>query len=148
MRLSSLLLAVVAAAVLLESAPAGADSTPAPSSQGAYKAYASCDDAEPFHSAPAHRCGYDKPRLFRATFVFRSEDGKRALKACFRVYGAAPLGGGHACAKLKPTAYKAYPFKISGVRQPFSVKVTWFTKAPGAGGRFKPVATSFLRAHT
>jgi hypothetical protein len=147
MRLSSLLLAVVAAAVLL-SAPVAAGSAPAPSSQGDYRAYASCDDAEPFHAAPAHRCGYDKPRLFRATFVFRSEVGKRAVKACFRVYGAAPLGGGHACAKLKPTVYKAYPFKISGVRQPFSVKVTWFTKAPGAGGRFKPVAASFLRAHT
>ncbi len=145
MRRSSLLLLVAAATILL--APAGADSAPAPSSKADYQAYASCDDAEPFHVAPAHRCGYDKPRLFRATFVFESNVGKRGVKACFQVYGAPPLGGGHACAKLKPTAYRAYPFKISGVRQPFSVKVTWFTKAPGSGGRFKPVAASFLRAH-
>jgi hypothetical protein len=147
MRSSILFLAAAVSTVLLL-APAGASSAPAPSSKGDYKAYASCDDAEPFHAAPAHRCGYDKPRLFRATFVFQSKVGKRAVKACFRVYGAAPLGGGHACAKLKPTAYRAYPFKISGVRQPFSVKVTWFTKAPGAGGSFQPVATSFLKAHT
>ena len=58
------------------------------------------------------------------TFVFQSNVGKLAPKACFRVYGAAPLGGGHACAQLKPTAHKDYPFKISGVRQPFAVKVT------------------------
>jgi hypothetical protein len=146
MKLSGLLLAVAAAALLLT--PAGASFAAAPSSKGDYRAYASCDDARPYHAAPTHRCDYDKPRLFRATFVFRSEVGKRAVKACFRVYGAAPLGGGHACAKLKPTAYRAYPFKISGVRQPFSVKVTWFTKVPGAGGSFKPAAGSFLRAHT
>jgi len=146
MRRPSLLLLLAAAAILL--VPAGASSALTPSSKGDYRAYASCDDARPFHAAPAHRCGYDKPRLFRATFVFQSEVGKRALKACFRIYGAPPLGGGHACAKLKPTAHKDYPFKISGVRQPFSVKVTWFTKAPGPGGRFQPVAASFLRAHT
>jgi hypothetical protein len=145
MRLTSLLIAFLASAAVL-TAPAGAVTVPGPSSQGKYKAFASCDDAKPFKAA--HRCGYDKPRLFRATFVFQSRVGERALKACFRVYGAPPLGGGHACAKLKPTAYKAYPFKISGVRQPFSVKVTWFAKMPGSGGSFKPVAASFLRAHT
>jgi hypothetical protein len=143
MRTSSLLLALLASIALL-SAPvrAGVGAPP----KGDYKAYASCDDAKPFTAA--RRCGYDKPRLFRATFVFRSNVGKRGLKACFRVYGAAPLGGGHACAKLKPATYKAYPFKISGVRQPFAVKVTWFTMVPGAGTDFRPVASSFLRAHT
>ena len=145
MRLPIGLIAILAAAAAL-SIPAAGAATRSPGAKGDYEAYASCDDAAPFHAA--RRCGYDKPRLLRATFVFQSNVGKRALKACFRVYGAAPLGGGHACAKLKPTAHKDYPFKISGVRQPFAVKVTWFTKVPGAGGDFKPVASSFLRAHT
>jgi hypothetical protein len=145
MKLSTVLIVVLIATAAL-TAPAASASAPAqPGAKGDYKAYASCDDAAPFHAA--RRCGYDKPRLFRATFVFQSNLGKLALKACFRVYGAAPLGGGHACAKLKPAAHKAYPFKISGVRQPFTVKVTWFTKAPGAGGDFKPAASSFLRVH-
>jgi hypothetical protein len=138
---------LIAAALLIASASGSAaqvEQRVAPD----FKAYASCDDAKPFHAAPTHRCGYDKPRLFRATFVFQSDVGARAVKACFRVYGAPPLGGGHACAKLEPTAYKAYPFKISGVRQPFLVKVTWFTKVPGSGGGFRPAAASFLRAHT
>jgi hypothetical protein len=141
-----LLFSVVASTVLLF-VPSAASSAPGPSSQGKYEAYTSCEDAKPFKVAPAHRCGYDKPRLFRATLVFQSRVGERALKACFRVYGAPPLGGGHACAKLKPAAFKAYPFKISGVRQRFSVKVTWFAKVPGSGGSLKPVAASSLRAH-
>jgi hypothetical protein len=145
MRTSSFLLTVLASTAFLVAAPTAGAGVGA-STKGDYKAYASCNDSKPFKAA--RRCGYDKPRLFRATFVFESNVGKRVVKACFRVYGAAPLGGGHACAKLKPTAYKAYPFKISGVRQPFSVKVTWFTKVPGSGKNFKPVANSFLRAHT
>ena len=141
MRFTTTLIVVLALTAVLTGPAAQAQ----PGPKGAYKAYASCDDAAPFHAA--RRCGYDKPRLFRATFVFRSNVGKLALKACFRVYGAAPLGGGHACAKLKPTARKAYPFKISGVRQPFSVKVTWFTKVPGSGGSFRLAASSFLKVH-
>jgi hypothetical protein len=145
MRLPTSLIAFLIATAALTAPAAAVAAQARPGAKGAYKAYASCDDAAPFHAA--RRCGYDKPRLFRATFVFQSKVGKLALKACFRVYGAAPLGGGHACAKLKPTTHKAYPFKISGVRQPFTVKVTWFTKAPGAGGSFKPAASSFLRVH-
>ncbi|HEV7481522.1 MAG TPA: hypothetical protein VGO13_00285 [Solirubrobacterales bacterium] len=145
MRLSTFPLAVLIATAALTAPAAAVAAKAQPGAKGAYRAYASCDDAAPFHAA--RRCGYDKPRLFRATFVFQSNVGKLALKACFRVYGAAPLGGGHACAKLKPTAHKDYPFKISGVRQPFTVKVTWFTKMPGAGGRFKLAAGSFLRVH-
>ena len=91
-----------------------------------YKAYGSCADGKPFKAS--HHCRYDGGQRFRATFVFKSNVGKRPLKACFRVYGPKPLGGGHACGKLGSLAYKAYPFKIAGVRQRFSVKVTWFVK--------------------
>lgn len=107
-----------------------------------YKAYGSCADGKPFKAS--RHCRYDGGRHFRATFVFESNVGKRALKACFRVYGAKPLGGGHACGKLGPLAYKAYPFKIDGVRQRFSVKVTWFVKEPGEDD-FSPVASSFMK---
>jgi hypothetical protein len=135
----------VTALVLLALVVAPA-TAPAARAQPPYKAYASCANQKPFTAA--HRCGYDSARSFRATFVFRSSVGKRAVKACFRVFGAAPLGGGHACEKLKPLAYKAYPFKITGIRQPFSVKVTWFAKEPGSGKGFEAVADFFLRVHT
>jgi hypothetical protein len=107
-----------------------------------YKAYGSCADGKPFKAS--RQCRYDGGRHFRATFVFKSNVGKQPLKACFRAYGPKPVGGGHACGKLGARAYKAYPFKIDGVRQRFSVKVTWFVKKkPGAG--FSPVASSFMK---
>lgn len=107
-----------------------------------YEAFGSCANGKPFEAAD--HCSYDASRYFRATFVFKSNVGKKAVKACFRIYGAKPLGGGHACAKLDPLAFKAYPFKITGVRQSFSVKVKWFVKKkPGAG--FSPVASSFMQ---
>ena len=141
-RLPLLTIAALLTASALLIAPAGR-AAGQPGAKTAYKAYASCADKKPFKAA--HRCGYDGPKFFRATFVFRSNVGKRSLKACFKTFGARPVGGGHACAKLDPTAYKAYPFKITGVRQPFSVKVTWFTKEPGAGKGFKEAASSFLK---
>jgi hypothetical protein len=125
----------------LAAAPAAAG-TAAPRAKADYQAYGSCAQSKPFKAS--RHCRYDATRYFRATFVFKSHVGKKPLKACFRAYGPQPLGGGHACAKLGPLAYKAYPFKITGVRQPFSVKVTWFVKKkPGAG--FSPVAASFMK---
>jgi hypothetical protein len=136
--LSILVLGALAAAAL---APA-AGAAPAKGAKPDFKAYASCADGKPF--TPATRCHYDRDKYFRATFVLQSKVGKRAIKACFKIYGPAPLGGGHACAKLAPIAYKAYPFKITGVRQRFAVKVTWYAKTPGKGD-FKQVAASFLK---
>jgi hypothetical protein len=75
----------------------------------------------------------------------RRARGIRAPEACFEAFGPPPIGGGHACAKLKPLSYKAYPFKITGARQRFSVQVTWFTKKPGSGKGFKKAASSFLK---
>ena len=68
------------------------------------------------------------------------------LKTCFLIYGAKPLGGGHACVKLGPLAYKAYPFKITGIRQKFAVKVSWFVKSKGGG--FKQVGASYMKVST
>jgi hypothetical protein len=143
MRFSISLVTVLASVALLVTpvaAGAGQGQTPATPD---FEAYASCADAKPFQAA--HRCGYDRARFFRATFVFRSKVGRRVTKACFQAYGPPPVGGGQACSKLGPLSYKAYPFKIAGVRQQFSVKVTWFVKVPGGGKGFKQVATSSLK---
>jgi hypothetical protein len=127
---------VLAAAATLAPAPAGA-----PAAKPPFKAFASCANGRPFEEAK--HCRYDARTYFRGTFVFKSKIGKRPVKACFQIYGPKPLGGGHACAKLKPLAFKAYPFKITGVRQRFSVKVTWFVKEPGEN--FEQVAASSLK---
>ena len=109
-----------------------------------YSIFGSCDNGKPFKAA--RHCSYDKARLFRGTFVFESHVGKVPLKSCFVIYGAKPLGGGHACVKLGPLAYKAYPFKITGIREKFAVKVSWFVKSKGGG--FKQVGASFMRVST
>jgi hypothetical protein len=139
---SVLALAAIGAvlAALLASSPAGAEQRAKPD----FEVYASCANAKPF--PPASRCGYDARERLRATFVFRSNVGKRVVKACFKIFGRPPVGGGHACYKLGAIAYKAYPFKVTGVRQPFAVKVTWFAKPPGSG--FKRAGSAFLRVHT
>lgn len=104
---------------------------------------ASCDNSPPYK--PAKRCRYDGGQKFRGTFLFGSTVGKMKIKACFRVYGRAPLGGGHACAKAGPLALKVYPFRIVGVRQPFRVKFTWFVKKPGSDNPFKKAGSSSLK---
>lgn len=137
------LLAVIASTALLV-APSGvgaASEQPQPKSD--FEAYASCASGKPFRAA--QRCGYDRARFVRATFVFRSNVGRRVTKACFQTYGPLPIGGGQTCSKLGPLSYKAYPFTIAGVRQAFSVKVTWFVKVPSGGKGFKQVAGSFLK---
>jgi hypothetical protein len=142
-----LALAALLAPASLAAAPATHAAKPAthaakPAKQK-YSIFGSCDDGKPFKAS--RHCHYEKPRSFRATFVFESHVGKVPVKTCFRIYGAKPLGGGHACVKLGPLAYKAYPFKITGIRQKFSVKVTWFVKSKGA---FKQVGASFMKVRT
>jgi hypothetical protein len=142
-----LVLPVLAIAALL--APASLAAAPArqaaakPAKQK-YSIFGSCDDGRPFKAS--RHCSYDKPRLFRGTFVFESHVGKVPVKTCFRIYGAKPLGGGHACVKLGAIAYKAYPFKITGIRQKFAVKVTWFVKSKGGG--FKQAGASYMKVST
>jgi hypothetical protein len=139
-----LVLPVLAIAALL--APAATATAPAaqqakPTKQK-YSIFASCDNGKPYKAA-AH-CRYDKSLLFRGTFVFESHVGKKPVKSCFRLYGAQPVGGGHACEKLGSLAHKAYPFKVSGIRQKFAVKVTWFVKAK-KGAAFEQVGSSYLK---
>ncbi len=132
MRLRLVLPVLVLTALL---APAAAHAKP----KQKFSVYASCDNGKPFKAA--HHCHYDRSLLFRGTFVFQSHVGKRPVKSCFRIYGKPPLQGGK-CSKLPPTAYKAYPFKVSGIRQKFAVKVTWFVKEKG---KWKQVGASFLK---
>ena len=133
------LLALLAASLTVPAVGSG-KASPKPD----YEVLASCANSAPFQ--PAKRCGYDRRQFFRATFVFRSNVGRRFVKACFKLFGHAPVGGGHACYKLGAISYKAYPFKVTGVRQPFSVKVTWYAREPGMG--FKRAGSSFMRVHT
>jgi hypothetical protein len=140
----SIALSVALLAIALLPAPVGAGAVQErPAAGGDFEAYASCANGKPFKAA--HRCGYDRARFFRATFVFRSNVGRRVTKACFKAFGPPPVGGGQACFKLGPITRKAYPFKIAGVRQRFAVRVTWFVKVPGGGHGFKQVASSFLK---
>lgn len=134
--LSILALGALAAALLAPGTGAAAKAKPD------FKAYASCANGKPFK--PAKQCHYDGSTYFRATFVMKSNVGKRAFRTCFQAYGPAPLGGGHGCAKLPALTYKAYPFKITGVRQHFSVKVTWYAKTPGTD-KYEKVASSSLK---
>jgi hypothetical protein len=142
MRSSTPLVAFLVSTALVL-APVAAGAPTQSQATGDFQAYASCANAKPFRAA--HRCGYDRARYFRATFVFHSNVGRRVTKACFKAFGAPPVGGGQACQKLGPITGKTYPFKIAGVRQSFSVKVTWFVKVPGGGKGFKQVASSFLK---
>ena len=132
MRLKLVLPVLVLVALL---APAAAHAKP----KLKYSVYASCANSKPFKAA--RHCHYDKGLLFRGTFVFKSNVGKRPVKSCFRIYGKPPLVGGN-CSKLPPTAYKAYPFKVTGIRQKFAVKITWFVKEKGG---WKQVGASFLK---
>jgi hypothetical protein len=136
--LSVLAIAALLAPASLAAAPA--HPVPTKAAKKMYSIFGSCDNGKPFKAS--RHCRYDKSQLFRGTFVFESHAGKVPLKSCFRIYGAKPLGGGHACVKLGPLAYKAYPFKITGIRQKFAVKVTWFVKSKGA---FKQVGASYMK---
>jgi hypothetical protein len=127
-----LVLPVLALCALL-APPAAAHAKPK------YSIYGSCDNAKPYKAS--RHCHYDKSLLFRGTFIFKSHAGKRPVKSCFRIYGKAPLTGGK-CAKLGRIGYKAYPFKVSGIRQKFSVKVTWFVKKKG---NWNQVGASFMK---
>jgi hypothetical protein len=135
MRLRLVLPVLVLVALLVPAASAGAHA------KQKYTIYGSCDNAKPFKAS--RHCGYDKSLLFRGTFVFESHVGKKPVKLCFRIYGKPPLTGG-SCAKVDPTAYKAYPFKVSGIRQKFSVKVTWFVQQKGG---WEQAGTSFMKVH-
>lgn len=137
---SRLPLLALALALVLLALPASGLAKPDGGGKSEYSIFASCANGKPFKAAK--HCNYDGS-YFRGTFVFKSHSGKHPVKTCFQIYGRKPLGGGHACVKLKSLAYKAYPFKITGIRQAFSVKVTWYVNDDGKG--FHQVGSSFLK---
>jgi hypothetical protein len=139
-----LAIAALAAPAALATAPVAQAAPDRSAPAKKYSIYGSCDNGKPYKAAS--HCRYDKSRLFRGTFVFESHVGKRPLKSCFRIYGAPPVGGGHACVKLGPLAYKAYPFKVSGVRQKFAAKVSWFVKKKGDDS-WAQVGSSYMKVN-
>lgn len=105
-------------------------------------AYASCATKKPF--APAQHCHFDRPEHARATFVFRSNVGKQAVKVCQRIYGLS-FHGQQCLEERKPIAYRAIPFELKGAYKSFKVVVTIYVKAPGSGGPYKKAARVALR---
>lgn len=117
-----------------------------PSTAGAAKpdvtAYASCATKMPF--APAKHCHFDRPEHARATFVFRSNGGKQAVKVCQKIFGLSFHG--QQCLKEKqPISYRAIPFELKGSYKSFKVVVTFYVKAPGSGDPYKKAARVALR---
>jgi hypothetical protein len=77
----------------------------------------------------AKHCGFDGPEHARATFVWRSKVGKRALKVCQQIYG--PSFRGRQCLKAKkPTASESIPFELKGAYRNFKLVVTFYAKVP------------------
>jgi hypothetical protein len=105
-------------------------------------AYASCATKKPF--APATHCNFDRPEHARATFVFRSNVGRQAVKVCQQIFGLSFHG--QQCLKEKqPIAYRAIPFELKGAYKSFKVVVTFYVKAPGSGGPYKKATRVALR---
>ena len=134
-----LMAATLIAGVLLLSPMLGSEAQ----AKKAFSTHASCSKTAPYK--PAHHCRYDKRNFFRGTFVFHSSIGKVRVKACFRILGSGRLSGTGACARVGPLTFKAYPFKITGVRQKFTVRFTWMTKKAGSKKPFKTVAHNYLK---
>jgi hypothetical protein len=115
---------------------------PVPAAKPTVTAYASCATKKPF--VPATHCQFDRPEHARATFVFRSNVGKRAVKVCQKILGLS--FDGQQCLKEKqPIAYRAIPFELKGASKSFKVVVTFYVKAPGSGGPYKKAARVALR---
>ena len=105
-------------------------------------AYASCATSKPF--APAKHCKFDRPEHARATFVFRSNVGKQAVKVCQKIIGLS-FHGQQCLKEKKPIAFRAIPFELKGAYKAFKVVVTFYVKAPGSGGPYKKAARVALR---
>ena len=103
-------------------------------------AYGSCGAGKPTAAKHCHFEG-DHPR---ATFVFRSNVGKQALKVCQKITGLSFHG--LQCLKAKkPTAYESIPFDLDGATKDFKVIVTFYVKPPGTGGAYKQAARVALK---
>jgi hypothetical protein len=127
---------VVCATLTLISAPGAAAAKPK------FEAYGSCASKKPFKRAT--HCGYDGPESIRATIVFTSRVGSREVKVCQKITGV-PFDRDHQCLKAGSFASKAIPFKFDGARAKIAVRVSFFVRESGSGGRFAKVATARLR---
>jgi hypothetical protein len=106
-----------------------------------FVAYGSCDLAKPFDAAK--HCRFDRPEHARATFIFRSNVGPRALRVCQRITGLSFHG--RQCLKAKkPTSRETIPFELKGAYRRFKVIVTFYAHDPGSSGHFRRVARAAL----
>ena len=110
---------------------------PAAAAKPDVTAYASCATKAPFPAAK--ECHFDRPEHARASFVFRSNVGKQALKVCQRITGLS-FHGQQCLKEKKPIAYRAIPFELKGAYKSFKVIVTFYVKAPGSAGPYKQAA--------
>jgi hypothetical protein len=130
----ALLVAVAGAALGVLATSAGA--------RPAFTVYASCKRSKPFPRA--QHCHFRRSQPARATFVFRSNVGQRALRVCQRITGLS-FHGSQCVNAPKPTAYDAIPFVVNGASKPFTAIVTFYTKRAGSGGPYVRVARVVLR---
>ena len=108
----------------------------------AVTAYASCATTKPFPAAK--HCHFDAPEHARATFIFRSNVGKQAVKVCQKIYGLS-FHGQQCLKEKKPIAYRAIPFELKGASKGFKVVVTFYVKEPGSAGPYKKAARVALK---
>jgi hypothetical protein len=107
-----------------------------------YVAFGSCGAGKPFKAAK--HCGFDRPEHARATIIWRSNVGRRAFKACQRIYGLSFHG--RQCVKAKkPTARESIPFVLRGAYRSFKVIATFYAKVPGSDGPYKPAGRVVLK---
>jgi len=146
--------ALLAGAAFLAATPTASGSTDqvnlAPdataSSKNAYfNSWGTCANAKPY-KPPRRFCTYDRGNWFRGTFILKTRPGNKVLmKACFRIFSRAPLGGKHGCGQSRMALkYKAFPFWVRGVRQAFKVRIRWYVKAAGADTKFVAAGHSWM----
>mgnify|MGYP000034053091 CR=1 len=115
------------------------------SSNPYFNSWGTCRNSKPF-KPPQRFCRYDRGQWFRGTFVLKTKPGNKVMmKACFRIYSRAPLGGKHGCGQsLQPLKYKAFPFYVRGARQAFKVRIIWYAKGAGTSAKFTRAGQSWM----
>jgi hypothetical protein len=131
---------VVASIVAIVIAALGAATASA--AKPTYTAFGSCGASKP--PSAAEHCGFDGSEHARATIVWRSNVGKRALKVCQRISGLSFHG--RQCLKAtKPTASESIPFALKGAYRSFRLVVTFYAKVPGSDGPYKQAGRVALK---
>lgn len=127
----------LASVVALSAAPAVGLAQP---THPKFTSHASCAHHAPYRAAS--RCRW-RTGNFRATFLFRSHVGPRAVRGCYHSYGPQPFGGHHGCVSFGRLARKVYPLKLPAqVHGSYTVRLVWRV---ADGGRYRRVAASTLK---